>query len=68
MEQQDRRELIRLAINYAAGKNENMPSHVRRILKQKFNVDALEIEIEAECQQLAGQSVLELARLASKAA
>lgn len=64
----DRQELIRLAIVYAAGKNANMPSHVRRILEQKFGQQVLEIEVEAECQRLAGETVLKLARLAPKIA
>lgn len=64
----DRQELIRLAIIYAAGKNSNMPSHVRRILEQKFGQQVLEIEVEAECQRLAGETVLKLARLAPKIA
>jgi hypothetical protein len=59
-----RQELIRLAIIYAAGRNSNMPSHVRRILAQKFNLDVQEVEVEAECQQLAGETVKRLAQLA----
>ena len=64
----DRQELIKLAIVYAAGRNTNMPSHVRRILELKFSLQVLEIEVEAECQRLAGETVLKLARLAPKIA
>ncbi|MGQ0511432.1 MAG: hypothetical protein ACT4P9_12545 [Betaproteobacteria bacterium] len=66
-ERTNRQELIKLAIAYAAGKNDNMPAQVRRILAQKFGVEVLEIEVEAACQQLAGESVLKLARLARDA-
>lgn len=59
----ERSELIRLAIEYAAGKNENVPSQVRRILKQKFSIDVLELEVEAVCQRMAGDAVLKLARI-----
>lgn len=63
-----RQDLIRLAVIYAAGKNGNMPAHVRRILQQKFNVEVFEIEVEAECQLLAGETVSKLARAAQKVA
>jgi hypothetical protein len=63
-----RQELITLAIVYAAGRNANMPSAVRRILEQKFSLHVPEIEVESECQRLAGETVLKLARLAPKIA
>lgn len=65
---QDRSELIRLAIAYVAGRNENTPPQVRRVLSQKFGADVPEIEIESVCRQIAGHAVLELARLTAKAA
>jgi len=64
----DRRELIRHAIVYVAGKNDNMPGQARRVLSQKFGVEVLEIEIEAECQVVAGEAVLRIAQLARKVA
>jgi hypothetical protein len=67
-ELQERQELIRLAVIYAAGKNSNMPSHVRRILAQKFNLEVRETEVEAECQLLAGETITRLAQLAPKLA
>lgn len=64
MDADQRAELIRLAICYSAGRNANTPSAVRRIMEQKFGLKVLEIEVEAECQRLAGETVLKLARLA----
>ena len=40
---------------------------VRRILKSKFGIDALECECEAGCSMLAGETLPRLAELARKA-
>lgn len=58
-----RQKLLQTAIVLAAGLNRNMPGHAKRLLKEKFGVNSLECEIEAECQQLAADSMRELARL-----
>lgn len=63
-----RQEYIRLAVIYCAGQNGNMPSHVRRVLKQKFNLDVFEAEVESECHQLAGETIARLARATRKVA
>ena len=63
-----RQEFIRLAVIYAAGKNQNMPSAVRRILAQRYNLHVYEAEIESECALLAGETVKRLTELAPKIA
>lgn len=67
MKQQTTPRALTLAILYTAGKNPNMPAHARRLLAQKFGIDALEIELEAECQRLAAEALSELAPLARSA-
>ncbi len=55
----DRREIIRLAIMYAAGENANMPSHARRLLLAKLKLDIPEAEVEIECMQMAADAARE---------
>ena len=57
-----RQELIRLAVQYASGKNANMPAHARRVLLQQFGIDVLPAEVEAECSILAGEALAKLAQ------
>jgi len=67
-EARTRQEFSRLAVIYAAGKNSNMPSAVRRILAQRYNLHVYEAEIESECALLAGETVKRLTELAPKIA
>jgi hypothetical protein len=57
-------ELIREALIYSASRNSNSPAAVRRILSSRFSIEILEIEAEAVCSRMAGESVLKLAELA----
>jgi len=63
-----RQETIKLAILYAVGKNDNVPSQVRRILKQQFNIDVLACEVECEQSILVSESLPKLLHLAPKVA
>lgn len=56
-------ELIREALIYTAAKNTNSPAAVRRALSTRFSIEILEIEAEAVCSRMAGESVLKLAEL-----
>jgi hypothetical protein len=52
----DRREIIKLAIMYAAGDNSNMPGHAQRLLATKLNLNVPVDEIEIECMQMAADA------------
>jgi hypothetical protein len=45
-----------------------MPSHVRRVLLQKFNIQVFEAEVESECALLAGETIARLAHLTQQVA
>lgn len=62
-----RQKLIQAAIVLAAGRNQNIAAHTRRLLRQKFNVDVFESEVEAEASQLATDALRALSRLLERA-
>ncbi len=59
----NRQQLIRAAILLAAGQNSNMPGHAKRLLLQRYGINAYECEIEVECAQLVTDTLRDVSRL-----
>mgnify|MGYP006280705911 CR=1 FL=1 len=59
----DAKEIVKLCALYNTGRSENKHAEIRRVLKNKFDIELTQIEIESFCALVASEAVLELVRL-----